>query len=346
VRWYSGWRKIIISEQRFAKKYVNNLPASGRYAMTSPSQVTLRGVVPIIPTPFRADETIDFAGLAQCVRFAIRQGMMALCLPAYASEFYKLTEAERLQVIDTALQTAEGRTLVVAQSNHPSARVAAQLARRHQEMGAPVVSFALPRQFALPSADLLDYCRTICDAVRVPVLVQDFNPGGPAVGADFVRGLHERCPNFRYLKLEEPLLASKVRAIRAATQDAIGILEEWGGMYTLELIPAGICGLMPGLGAADLLERIWQLGTASRMDEALDLFQILLPQLVFSLQNMELFLCLEKQLLAARGVLDESSTYVRRPTWSPDEATLAHGLRLNARVLKACAALGFPPRVA
>src|SRR5438445_12340628 len=118
--------------------------------MSSPNQVTLRGVVPVIPTPFRADESIDFAGLAQCVRFAVRQGIKAICLPAYGSEFYKLTEAERLQVIEKALEAAEGRILVVAQSNHPSARAAAGLARRHQEMGARVISFALPRQFALP----------------------------------------------------------------------------------------------------------------------------------------------------------------------------------------------------
>ncbi len=307
--------------------------------MTGPSQISLKGVVPVIPTPFRADESIDFAGLANCVRFAVRHEIGAICLPAYASEFYKLTEAERLQVIDKALEAAEGRVLVVAQSNHPSAHIAAQLARRHEAMGARVISFALPRQFALPAADLLDYCRTICEAVTVPVLIQDFNPGGPTVGADFAHALHERCANFRYLKLEEPLMAGKVRAIRSATQDSIGILEGWGGMYTLDLIPAGICGLMPGLGAADLLQRIWQLGTAGRMDDALDLFQVLLPQLVFSLQSLELYLCLEKKLLAARGVLDESSTHVRRPTWSTDEDTLAHGLRLNARVVRTCAGL-------
>jgi len=279
------------------------------------------------------------AGLASCVRFAARQGIGAVCLPAYASEFYKLTEAERLEVVEKALEAAEGRVTIVAQSNHPAARIAAQLARRHEEMGAGVVSFAVPRQFAVPAADLLDYCRTICDAVSVPVLIQDFNPGGPTVGADFARSLQGHSPNFRYLKLEEPLMAGKVRAIRAATGDGVGVLEGWGGMYTLDLIPAGICGLMPGLGAADLLQRVWQLGTAGRTDDALDLFQVLLPQLVFSLQSLEMFLCLEKKLLAARGVLDESSTTVRRPTWSPDADTLAHGLRLNARVVRACAAI-------
>jgi 4-hydroxy-tetrahydrodipicolinate synthase len=295
--------------------------------------------VPIIPTPFRADESIDFDGLARCVRFAVGQGIGAMCLPAYASEFYKLTEAERLQVIEKALEAAEGRAVIVAQSNHPSARVAAQLARRHQDMGAPVISFALPRQFALPAADLLDYCRQIADAVTVPILIQDFNPGGPTAGADFACTLQERCPNFHYLKLEEPLMSTKVRAIRSATKDKVGVLEGWGGMYTLDLIPAGICGLMPGLGAADLLQRVWQLGTTGQTDEALDLFQVVLPQLVFSLQSMEFFLCLEKKLLAARGVLDKGSTYVRGPTWTPDDDALAHGLRLNARVVRACAGL-------
>jgi len=244
--------------------------------------VLLRGVVPIIPTPFRADESIDLDGLADCVRFAVRCEVSAVCLPAYGSEVNKLTETERLQVIETALAAAEGRVGVVAQSNHASARGAAELARRHEQMGADLVSFALPRQFAVPDDDLLDYCRRICEAVEVPVLIQDFNPGGPTVRADFARTLHERCSNFGYLKLEEPLMAAKVRAIRSATQDAVGVLEGWGGLYTLELIPAGIRGLMPGLGLADVFQRVWQLGTAGRMDEALDLFQGVLPQVVFS----------------------------------------------------------------
>src|SRR5262249_39113682 len=80
------------------------------------------------------------------------------------------------------------------------------------------------------------------------VLIQDFNPGGPTVNADFARALVQDCPNFRYLKLEEPLMAPKVRAIREATGDQVGVLEGWGGMYMLDLIPAGICGVMPGLG--------------------------------------------------------------------------------------------------
>src|SRR5262249_11231674 len=158
------------------------------------------------------DESLDLAGLARCVRFGIDCGACAICLPAYASEFYKLTEAERFQVITTALEASEGRLPVIAQANHPSARVTAELSPRYEQLGSGVNAFALPRQFALPAQNLLDYCRTICDAVQVPILVQDFNPGGPTVGAEFAGTLHKRCPNFRFLKLEEPLMATKVRA--------------------------------------------------------------------------------------------------------------------------------------
>jgi 2-keto-3-deoxy-L-arabinonate dehydratase len=301
--------------------------------MTTSSTVELRGVVPVIPTPFREDESIDFDGLAACVEFAVRCEVCAICLPAYGSEFYKLSESEHRQVVETAIRAAAGRMAVLAQSNHPSAGCAAELAKQHQQMGADLISFAVPRQFGLTDADLLDYCQSICQAVSLPVLIQDFNPGGPTVGGEFARKLADRCENFRYLKLEEPLMSAKVRAIREATDGRVGVLEGWGGMYMLDLLPAGICGLMPGLGPADLLQRIWKLGTSGQLDQALDLFQVVLPQLVFSLQNMEFFLCLEKKLLAARGVLPESSTHVRRPTWTPDAETLEYGMTLNARIV-------------
>ena len=298
--------------------------------------IQLSGAVPVIPTPFRNDESIDLDGLAACLEFAIQCQVCAVCLPAYASEFYKLTESERRQVIQAAIQAASGRVAVIAQSNHPSARCAAELAAQHQEMGAQLISFAIPRQFSLPDADVVSYCRTICQAVTLPVLIQDFNPGGATVGGDFARRLFDQCENFRYLKLEEPLMSAKVRAILDATDGQVGVLEGWGGMYLLDLLPAGICGFMPGLGAVDLLQRVWQLGTNGQLDQALNLFQVVLPQLVYSLQNMELFLRIEKELLAARGVLSSSNSNVRSPTWSPDTDARQYGLKLNERVIAAC----------
>jgi 4-hydroxy-tetrahydrodipicolinate synthase len=260
---------------------------------------------------------------------------VACCLPAYASEFYKLSESERVQAVETAIKAADGRIAIVAQANHPSTKHAADVAKRYESLGARMISFAIPRMFGLPETDVLNYCRTICDAVSIPVLVQDFNPGGATVGASFAQQLAKLCANFRYLKLEEPLMSGKIRQIIEATGGKIGVLEGWGGMYLLELIPAGICGLMPGLGISDILQRVWTLDRAGQHDAALDLFQVVQPQVVFALQNSELFNWIEKRLLRDRGVIPEASTHVRSATWTPDADTLRYGDRLAARVIAA-----------
>ena len=92
-----------------------------------------------------------------------------------------------------------------------------------------MISVAIPRTFALSDDDLLRYLETILNGVSVPCLVQDFNPGGPTVTIDFVVRLLSKCPNLRYLKLEESLCAQKITSISQATQDRVNILEGWGG---------------------------------------------------------------------------------------------------------------------
>jgi dihydrodipicolinate synthase/N-acetylneuraminate lyase len=81
------------------------------------SKKALTGVVPIIPTPFTANEEIDEPALKNLVEFAISKGIQAACLPAYASEFYKLTDDEKLQVVSIAVKQSAGRMQIVAQCN-------------------------------------------------------------------------------------------------------------------------------------------------------------------------------------------------------------------------------------
>jgi 4-hydroxy-tetrahydrodipicolinate synthase len=301
------------------------------------SGTPLRGVVPIIPTPFDAAGEIDEPALGRLIEFAVRCRVGAVCLPAYASEFYKLTEEERVRVVGIAVRAARDRVAVVAQSNHPSARIAATIARANVAEGAALVSVALPRQFAVPEADHLDYVAEVFGAVPVPCLLQDFNPAGLAVGAGFCVKLLKRVPNFRYIKLEEPLMAAKVVAIRQATRNRVGVLEGWGGMYMLDLIPAGICGVMPGLGVADVLQRAFLARKAGRSPQAFTLFESVLPQIVFSLQNMEFFHYAEKRLLVARGVLAHART--RGIRYTPDRIAVRYVDELNARVVRAAARL-------
>ncbi|MBM4438342.1 MAG: dihydrodipicolinate synthase family protein, partial [Actinobacteria bacterium] len=146
--------------------------------------VKLDGIVPIIPVPFTADESIDEPGLRRVVDYAVAHGAAGACLPAYGSEFYKLSDAERERVVGIAIEANRRRVPLIAQANHGAAKVAAATAQRYERMGADLISIAIPRTFGLNDADVARYLGRVAGAVGLPLLVQDFNPGGPTIGAE------------------------------------------------------------------------------------------------------------------------------------------------------------------
>jgi dihydrodipicolinate synthase/N-acetylneuraminate lyase len=292
----------------------------------------LSGVVPIIPTPFLSNEEIDEASLRDLVEFAISSGIKAVCLPAYASEFYKLTDEERLRVVRIAVSQSAGRIKIVAQSNSPAVKIAIQLAQANVAAGADVISLAVPRIFGLPEASIENYLSSFFASIPdTPVLIQDFNPGGASISVDLINSLRNKHPNFRYLKLEEPLCAVKFENIIKATEGRIGVFEGWGGLYLMELVPIGVSGVMPGLAVSDILQKVFTLRRTGDHQKAFEIFEKVMPQIFFSLQNMELFHYAEKELLVARGVLKKNST--RRAAYIPDHSSISYIRELNDRIL-------------
>ena len=308
--------------------------------MAKANEFRLNGVVPIIPTPFTAEEQIDWPSLRRLVDFACAAGACAMCLPAYASEFYKLSETERLRLVTEAVRHTAGRIPVFAQVNFISLSQAVETAREAQKTGASAIAAAVPRIFAFGENDLHRYFDRILASIDIPLLIQDVNPSGPTVTARFVSELHRAHPHFRWIKLEEPMMSSKVAAILEATNGEVGVLEGWGGMYMMDLIPAGICGVMPGLAVSDLLAKVFQLATQDDIAGAHRIHEAVLPKIVFSLQHMELFHHAEKRLLVARGLLQEA--VVRELTLSLDRHLEDRISFLNAQILALLDRLELP----
>lgn len=298
------------------------------------------GIVPIIPTAFDEKERIDWRAQERLLDFACGIDVSAVCLPAYASEFYKLSDAERREIIRHAVEHAGPRVPVIAQANSGSSVHAAELARFAQDAGAAAVAVAAPRLFAVAERDLLRYFDRILSAIDIPLVLQDYNPGGPTASVSFITELHRRHPHFRWIKLEEALMAARVKAILDATSGEVGVLEGWGGMYLLELAPAGISGVMPSLSLADLLARVFRLARSGNRQEAYQIFAGTLPQIVFSLQNMELYHHAEKRLLAARGIIRDP--WVRDLRLELDPLDAEHIDFINANILALLDRLEMP----
>ena len=149
------------------------------------------GIVPIIPVPFNKDESINFSDLKRLVKYCVSSGASAVCLPAYASEFYKLSENEREMVIGIAVEASANKIPVIGQANHVSSHIACEMAKRYQELGVDIISTAVPRLFPLNENDIMIHLGRIAESISLPLLVQDFNPGGPTIGAQFIKNFNK-----------------------------------------------------------------------------------------------------------------------------------------------------------
>jgi 4-hydroxy-tetrahydrodipicolinate synthase len=292
----------------------------------------MHGIIPILPTPFHADGTLDLEPYGSLIDFAVASGVAAVGVPAFGSEFYKLDAGERGEILTRVLALAKGRVPVMVQCNHACGAKAAAMARHAESIGAAVVNTALPRTFTSDPRALLDFSRQVCYATSLPVVIQDWNPGGPTIGLDFIRALHRDCPNFRYVKLEEGGIGELVRAIREETGGAVQVLSGWGGLYLPELAAPGIAGIVPGMSLIDRFRRLWDCVESADWATLDAGFAEILPFISLSLRNLEQFHHAEKTLLHKRGILPNA--VVRDVTVPMDSDATDYLLRLVGRFVK------------
>lgn len=293
----------------------------------------ITGIVPILPTPFDRDGQISFLEIPPLVEFAIKCGAAAIGFPAFGSEFYKLDAGERSASIEAVLSAAKGRIPVIVQCNHTTGKIAARLASLAEAQGASLVNTALPRAFPVAESEMFDYVRAVCEATSLPVVIQDWVPGGVPVSPAFVARLHAACPNLRYVKYEDSATGARAREITLLTDGQVGVFSGWGGSHLIQSFAAGICGAMPGLSLCDVFVSIWKACQAGDDVSALDHFAKIAAFVQFELDSFERFHHCEKRLLEQRGLLKNST--VRSPTilLAEDEINyldaLIRGMRLS-----------------
>lgn len=265
----------------------------------------INGVVPILPTPFNSDESIDEAGFENILQFAKKAGCSAVVVPAFGSEFYKLGGDERSRILDTVFKHA-GDLNVIVQCNHTSPKIVQALVNDAESRGASAINTALPRMMPVSESQLLEYARIVCSSTKLPVIVQDYNPGGSIIGFDFAKKLSDEFDNFQFIKYEVPGIGPLISDILKATNGKVKVFSGWGGSYMLEQIPAGIAGIMPGIPLADYFIKIWSNATSGNVKNAINMFAAISPYLSFSLQHLEMFHHAEKRLAVRRGIMKSS----------------------------------------
>lgn len=278
----------------------------------------LRGVVPIMMLPLKADESIDEAAFRSQIDFAIGAGASAVCAPGFATEFYKLSDTERYRLSKILVEQTAGRVPVFISTGGGSAHATIEFSKYSESIGADGLMVVAPKWCALGVREQTIFYEAVCRSVSIPVMLQDADFTGGGLPAKLFVDLAERCPNFVFAKLEIILPGSKCAEIIRLSGGKLQVLYGLGGIALIDGLQHGAVGVMPGSAIVEVYARIFELWDSGRLAEAKALFYRLQPYLVFALQHLEIAIQIEKRVLVRRGVFP--SDRAREPTLRLDEA--------------------------
>src|SRR5215210_5909414 len=264
--------------------------ASGRDGDPTLKEQTakLRGCYPILATPFRPDGEIDEDSVARLVRHLSTAGLPGFTMFGLASEFYKLSDADRETLIEAAFEArARDQTAIVSVTAH-SHEVAAKQARRAEEAGAEALVL-LPPFFLGPSEDdIRRHVLEVAGATSLPIMVQ-YAPAqtGVKMTAESFLELNRRAPNVRYVKVESAPPGPLISGITDGSGGTMKCLIGYGGLQLVDGLRRGAVGVQPASGVADYYPHILSTFDEGNLERAYTLHADLLPLVNLLMQAIE-----------------------------------------------------------
>lgn len=278
---------------------------------------TMRGVFPILITPFDEQSRIDEESLRRLIDFNLAAGVHGLGV-ALGSEIFKLSEGERDQVIRIVVDQVRGRVPVVINTGAPGTDLAVFYSRRAEELGADALMILPPSFMPAGPAEVLDYYRTISAAVNIPIFLQDVPTA--TIPAGLARQLAEACEWVRYIKVESVPITAKVAEMVTKAGDRLVVFGGAGGGYFIEEMRRGSVGTMPFCTQPEAFVEIWNLCQAGDEAAARAVFdRYLMPISRIAAQGVGLFYAVHKELLRHRGIIRTAT--VRSPAPPVDALT-------------------------
>ena len=276
----------------------------------------MRGVFPILVTPFDERERVDEDSLRSLVDFNIGAGVHGLGI-ALGSEIQKLTEPEREQVIRIVVDQTRGRVPVVVNTGAQANLTAVLYSRQAVDLGAAAV-MCLPPAPPVSASEMRAYFKAISDAVSVPVFIQDTQT--TPVPAALIRRIADDNEQVRYAKVESPPQPTQVQAAVQASGGLVTVFGGAGGTYLLEELRRGSVGTMPWPSQPEAFVRIWDVWQAGDERQATELHEReIAPLAKLATAGIRLGHTVHKELLRRRGVI--RSSLVRAPSDALDEIT-------------------------
>ena len=164
--------------------------------------VTVRGVIVPLVTPFKEDGTVNEKALQRLIEFLIRSGVHGVMPGGTTGEFALLTVEERQKLLEATLNTVNDRVLVLAQTGAVSTETTIALTRHAKAVGVVAATIITPYFVRLSEAALVEHYARVAQAVPdFPLFLYNIpQMTGNNITPEVVAALVPRCPNIIGMK--------------------------------------------------------------------------------------------------------------------------------------------------
>ena len=297
---------------------------------------SIKGVIPIAPTPFHPDGTVDDASLDRMTDFFLAAGSNGITILGQLGEAPKLDHQEAIAIARKVIQRANVPIIVGVSA--PGFAAMRALTRDVMDLGAAGVMIAPPNTLRTDD-QVVTYYRQAVEAIGadVPFILQDYPLTFSVVMTPAViRRIVTENESCVMLKHEDWPGLEKISALRAFERDGsmrhIAILTGNGGLFLDFEMDRGADGANTGYAFPEMLVDVVRLSAAGKRDEAHDLFDAHLPYLVYEQQQGALGLAVRKYVLMRRGVI--ASDTQRKPGLALSSAAKAEVDYLLSRIAR------------
>lgn len=273
----------------------------------------LTGILPVAPTPFHADGTIDPDGMRRVLDCMIDQGVDAICILANYSEQFLLSDEERATLTRVGLEHVAGRVPVIITISHFATDIVVARAHEAQALGAAMLMMMPPYHgvgLVPAEAGIFEHFAAVSDAVSIPIMVQDAPLSGVTLSVPLLVRMAREIENVSYFKMETPFAADKLAAlIEMGGDDIVGPFDGEEAVTLLADLDAGCTGTMTSALQPEKIRPIVVDYRAGNTDAALDQWKLCLP--LINHENRQCGLRAAKTVMMEGGVI--GSDYVRHP---------------------------------
>jgi 4-hydroxy-tetrahydrodipicolinate synthase len=225
----------------------------------------MRGVFPIMQTPFADSGRLDTETLAREVKFLDKCGAHGVVWPQLASEWSTLEPDERMAGAEAVMAAAKGaRCAVILGVQGPDVEAARRYARSAEKLG-PDAIIALPPRDSGNLDRVAEYYRAIAKECGLPLVVQTIGD----MSVEFVLRMRKDIPTLRFVKDEAGHTLSRISEYRRVAPELV-VFTGAHGKTMVDELERGSSGTMPAASFADLYVQLWNYWQAGKRERAME----------------------------------------------------------------------------